>query len=404
MSFDVRPCADLSEYDRAFMSIGHYFGREPDPERAERFARLLPLDRMHAAWEDGEIVGGAGAFPFQMSVPGGLLQCAGTTVVGVAPTHRRRGVLRSMMRAHLDDAHERGEPIAALWASEETIYGRFGYGAAAYAGEVTIPREYVAFVAPRERVGRIRIVGPDEALEKFPPLWEALASRRPGMFIRSREWWEERIVHDPPERRAGAGPKRFALLEIAGEPAAYAVYRHKMDWHEGVSSGQVSVAEAIGADPAVLAEIWRYLLDIDWIATIASWLIPPDHPLFFVLAQTRRMRYRLGDGLWVRLLDVGAALSGRTYPQDGELVFAVRDAFCPWNEGRWRLAGGEASRTDTDADLALDVSALGSAFLGGIRFEQLAQGGHVEELRPGAIERADGMFRHGLHPWCPEIF
>jgi predicted acetyltransferase len=164
------------------------------------------------------------------------------------------------------------------------------------------------------------------------------------------------------------------------------------------------VAEAIGADPAALAEIWRYLLDIDWIATIASWLIPPDHPLFFVLAQTRRMRYRLGDGLWVRLLDVGAALSGRTYPQDGELVFAVRDAFCPWNEGRWRLAGGEASRTDTDADLALDVSALGSAFLGGIRFEQLAQGGHVEELRPGAIERADGMFRHGLHPWCPEIF
>jgi predicted acetyltransferase len=404
MSFDVRPCADLSEYDRAFMSIGHYFGREPDPERAERFARLLPLDRMHAAWEHGEIVGGAGAFPFQMSVPGGLLQCAGTTVVGVAPTHRRRGVLRSMMRAHLDDAHERGEPIAALWASEETIYGRFGYGAAAYAGEVTIPREYVAFVVPRERAGRIRIVGPDEALEKFPPLWEALASRRPGMFIRSREWWEERIVHDPPERRAGAGPKRFALLEIAGQPAAYAVYRHKMDWHEGVTSGQVFVAEAIGDDPAAIAEVWRYLLDIDWIATIASSLIPPDHPLFFVLAQTRRMRYRLGDGLWVRLLDVGAALSGRTYPQEGELVFEVRDGFCPWNEGRWRLAGGKAARTDAAADLALDVSALGSAFLGGIRFAQLAQGGHVDELRPGAVERADGLFRHGLHPWCPEIF
>ena len=155
---------------------------------------------------------------------------------------------------------------------------------------------------------------------------------------------------------------------------------------------------------AALAELWRYLLDIDWVASISSWLLPPDHPLFFVLAQTRRMRYRLGDGLWVRLVDVGAALSGRTYPEDGELVFDVRDSFCPWNEGRWRLAGGAAERTNADADLALDVATLGAAYLGGIRFAQLAQGGRVEELKPGAIERADGIFRHGLHPWCPEIF
>jgi predicted acetyltransferase len=404
MSFDVRPCADLDEFLRATSTVGQYFGHEPSLERAERFARMLPFERMHASWEDGEIVGGAGGFPFEMSVPGALLRCAGTTVVGVAPTHRRRGVLRAMMRAHLDDVHERGEPIAALWASEETIYGRFGYGPAAYAGEVRIPREYVDYVAPRERSGTIRIVERDEALEKFPPLWDALARRRPGVFIRTRDWWELRTLHDPPERRGGAGPKRFALLERHGEPAAYAIYRHRMDWAEGVSSGQVSVVEAVSGDAAALAEIWRYLLDIDWIATIVSSLLPPDHPLFFVLAQTRRMRYRLGDGLWVRLVDVGAALSGRTYPEDGELVLEVRDSFCPWNEGRWRLAGGAAERTDAAADLALDVAALGSAFLGGIRVEQLAQGGGVEELRPNAIERADGLFRHGLHPWCPEIF
>jgi predicted acetyltransferase len=402
--FDVRPCADYAEYDRAFLSIGQYFGNEPDPDRAERFTKLLPLERMHAAREDGEIVGGAGAFPFRMSVPGGLVDCAGTTVVGVAPTHRRRGVLRAMMRAHLDDAHERGEPIAALWASEETIYGRFGYGIAAYAGEVTIPREHVDYVVARDRAGRIRIVEQDEALEEFPPLWEGLARTRPGMFIRPPEWWKLRTFADPPERRGGAGPKRFALLEIDGEPTGYAVYRHKMDWQHGSSTGQLSVVEAIAPDPAALAEVWRYLLDVDWIASIASSLVPPDHPLFFVLAKARRMRYRMGDGLWVRLVDVGAALSARAYPEDGALVFEVRDAFCPWNEGRWRLADGVASRTDSPADLALDVSTLGSAFLGGIRFAQLAQAGGVSELRPGAIERADGIFRHGLHPWCPEIF
>jgi predicted acetyltransferase len=404
MSFEVRPCADLAEYADATDAIGQYFGNEPDPEKTERFSRVLPIDRMHAAWENGRIVGGAGAFPFTMSVPGGMLRCGGTTVVGVAPTHRRRGVLRAMMRAHLDDVHERGEPIAALWASEETIYGRFGYGPAAYAGEVNIPKEYVDFIAPREPSGTMRIVERDDALETFPPLWEGLARERPGMFMRSRDWWELRALRDPPERRGGAGPKRFVLLEIDDAPAGYAIYRHKMDWDEGVSSGKVLVIEAIAAEASALAELWRYLLDIDWVASISSWLLPPDHPLFFVLAQTRRMRYRLGDGLWVRPVDVGAALSGRTYPEDGEVVFDVRDSFCPWNEGRWKLAGGTAERTNADAHLALDVSTLGAAYLGGIRFSQLAQGGGVEELKPGAIERADGIFRHGLHPWCPEIF
>jgi predicted acetyltransferase len=309
-----------------------------------------------------------------------------------------------MMRAHLDDVHDRGEPIAALWASEETIYGRFGYGRAAFAGEVAVPKEYVQFVVPREPSGAMRIVERDEALEKFPPLWDALARVRPGMFIRSRDWWDLRTLQDPAERRNGGGPKRFALLEREGAPTAYAIYRHQMDWEDGVTKGKVSVVEAIGADPEALAELWRYLLDIDWVATIETFLLPPDHPLFFVLAQPRRMRYRLGDGLWVRLVDVGAALSGRAYPEDGEIVLDVRDAFCPWNEGRWRLAGGQAERTDADADLALEVDALGSAFLGGIRFAQLEQGGQIEELKPGSIERADGIFRHGLHPWCPEIF
>ena len=405
MSFEVRASGDLAEYEKALMSIGQYFGMETDEERAQRFAKLIPLDWMQAAWEDGSIVGGAGAFPFDLSVPGGgALPCAGTTVVGVAPTHRRRGVLRAMMRAHLDDVHARGHPLAALWASEETIYARYGYGRAAYAGEVSIPKEYVEYVGSRDRRGTVRIVESEEAFDIFPPLWDALARVRPGVFTRSRHWWENRVFSDPPERRRGAGPKRFVLTEVDGDPAAYAIYRHKMDWDAGVSKGAVVVVEAIGADPAALVEIWGFLRDLDWVATIDSYLLPPDHPLFFALAQVRRMRYRMGDGIWVRLVDVGAALGGRSYSSDGELVFEVRDAFCPWNEGRWRLASGVAERTDAEPDLALDVGALGSAYLGGFAFTQLAQGGLVQERSPGALARADALFRHPLHPWCPEIF
>jgi predicted acetyltransferase len=404
VGIDVRPTQNLEEFGEAVQAISQYFGSEPDPEGFERFSRVLPLDRMLAARENGRIIGGAGGFPFEMSVPGGRVRCAGTTVVGVYPTHRRRGVLRTMMRAHLDDAHERGEPIAALWASEETIYGRFGYGRAAFAGDISIPRERVAFAHPHAPNGVVRLVEGDEAQERFPPLWDALAQVRPGVHSRTPDWWELRIVRDDPNRRGGGGPKRFLLVERDGDGVAYAIYRHHMSWEDGSTSGRIQVIEAIGNDAEANADVWRYLLDIDWVATIASSLIPPDHPLFFLLAETRRMRYRAGDSLWVRLLDVGAALSARRYAAEQELVFEVTDSFCDWNAGRWRLAGGTAERTDADPDLRLDARELGATYLGGIGFRQLAQAGLVEEKTPGAIDRADAAFRHGLHPWGPEIF
>jgi len=400
--FDVRPTENLEDFQRAFLAIGQYFGAEPTPERGEKFSQSLPFERMHAAREDGAIVGGAGVFPFEMSIPGGIVRCAGVTVVGVYPTHRRRGVLRAMMRAQLDDVHERGEPIAALWASEETIYGRFGYGLAAWCGEVKLAREWGAFAQPLERRGRVRLVEPDAAAELFPPVWEALMGGRPGVFRRSPDWWQLRTLRRPDEQ--AANPKRFAALELGGSVQAFAVYRQHPAWDEGSTAARLEVLEAVGASPQATAEIWRYLLDIDWYATLEAQLLPPDHPLFTLLATPRRLRFRLGDSLWVRLVDVGAALSGRSYAAAAPLVFDVRDAFCPWNEGRWRLEGGEASRTNDAADLALDVADLGSVYLGGFTFRDLQRAGRVEELTDGAVYGADATFRTEGLPWCPEIF
>jgi predicted acetyltransferase len=405
LSVEVRPCADRSELERAFMIIGQYFGMESGfGESAVRFERVLPTERMLAAWDGGEIVGGTAALPFRLSVPGGSVACAGTSVVGVSPTHRRRGVLRAMMQAHLSGARERGDAVAALWASDEGIYGRFGYGRAAFAGEIALPREYGDFGASVEPSGRARLIEPDEAAELLPPIWDELARQRPGMILRSREWWEDRPLADPSGHRYGAGPKRIVVLEDGGTPGGYAIYRHRFESDGGTTAAELVVVEAVGAKPAAVAAVWRYLLDVDWVATITASLLPPDHPLFFLLAQPRRMRYRMGDGLWLRLLDVGDALAARTYPQEGELVLELRDALCPWNEGRWLVGGGGAERTTALADLSLDVGALGAAYLGGVRFASLAQNGSVAELRKGAVERADGIFRHGPHPWCPEIF
>src|SRR5204863_3814261 len=161
---------------------------EPPDDTVDGWLGWVGAERMHAAFEDGEIVGGAGAFTFDFSVPGGSLPCAGVTVVGVLPTHRRRGVLRSMMRAQLDDVHERGEPVAFLWASEDQIYTRFGYGRASLQGEVEVLRTHAGFGEPLERRGRLRLLERDEAAVALPPIHERVAARTPGMFRRSADW------------------------------------------------------------------------------------------------------------------------------------------------------------------------------------------------------------------------
>jgi predicted acetyltransferase len=404
MSFRVKPCANLDEFTQAVFAIGQYFGLDPTEERMERFSKNLPIERMHAAREDGRIVGGAGVFPFELTVPGALVPTAGVTVVGTYPTHRRRGVLRAMMRAQLDDVHERGEPLALLWASEETIYGRYGYGMASFVGEISIPREQAAFVCPLEREGVLRFVEPDEALVLFPRVWDRVRKTIPGMLGRSRNWWKLRVLFEPPGGGGEGGPKRLVVLERGGRPDGYAIYRHKPKWSDGVFDSELAVIEAVALDGRPTAELWRYLLDIDWSSRITASLLPVDHQLFQLLASPRRMRFRVGDGLWVRLVDVGAALSARSYSADGAVVFDVVDDFCRWNRGRWRLSDGKAKRSTASAHLRCDVDALGSVYLGAITFQQLVRGGRVEELRRGAAARADAMFAFGRAPWCPEIF
>jgi predicted acetyltransferase len=399
---EVRPSSNSDEFARAIYGIGQYFGGPLTEERIERFRQLMPYERMHAAFDGGEIVGGAGVFPFQLSVPGGTLPCAGVTVVGVAPTHRRRGVLRAMMDEQLRDIHEREEPLALLWASEEPIYGRFGYGIAAWCGEIKLERAWSAYAQPFERRGQTRFVNAEEAATLFPPVWESLMRQRPGVFERTPKWWELRRLRMPEEEQAN--PKRFVALELDGTVEAYAIYRFFASFEEGSPNSRLEVSEVIGATPQATAEMWRFVLDIDLYGMLECALLPVDHALFALLAHPRRARFRMGDSLWVRLVDVGAALSGRQYASDAGIVFGVRDAVCPWNEARWKLVGGTATRTDDAADLELDVSALGAAYLGAVSFAQLRDGFRLEELAAGAVERADAIFAWRPSPWCPEIF
>src|SRR5436305_358811 len=307
-----------------------------------------------------------------------------------------------MMDAQLRDMHERAEPIAALWASEETIYGRYGYGIASWAGDIVLPREWAAFAEPFERRGRTRFVEPEEAATLFPRVWEELMRQRPGAFRRTEPWWRLRSTRIPDEEKNN--PSRFVVLEEDGVVQAYAIFKSEMKFGRSVPDSTLNVREAIGVTAQATAEIWRFLLDIDWQSTIKASLLPPDHPLFLLLANPRRTDYRHADALWVRLVDVGAALSGRAYAGDGSVVFDVRDAVCPWNAGRWKVEGGAASRTEEAADISCDVSVLGAAYLGAVSFAQLREAMKLEEKSAGAVERADALFAWRPLPWCPEIF
>ena len=405
MAFKVRPCRDLEEFGQAVFAIGQYFGLEPTEERMERFAKNLPIERMHACREDGVTVGGAGAFPFELTVPGAVVPTAGITVVGTFPTHRRRGVLRSMMRAQLDDVHARGEPLALLWASEDTIYGRFGYGMASQCTRGLDPEATLGFCAAVRARGDREARGLRRSAQALPPR----LGRRPAKDAGHARPYSQLVgiphpLRGPGGGGEGAGPKRLVVLEREGRPEGYAIYRHKPKWTDGISDSELQVVEAVALDGRPTAEIWRYLLDIDWSARTTASLLPVDHPLWWLLATPRNMRPRVGDGLWVRLVDVGAALSARAYASDGAVVFDVIDDFCPWNAGLWRVSGGRAKRTTAAPQLRLDVNALGS---------RVPRGLHVlraRARRPGRgaasrRRRASGRAVRGRRaPWCPEIF
>ena len=194
------------------------------------------------------------------------------------------------------------------------------------------------------------------------------------------------------------------MLEVDGRPRGYAIYRVKGDWDERGPRNEVTVVEVTGLDPAAERALWEWLATIDLVARIKGWRMPVPHPLFLQLEDLSRLGLVVGDGIWLRLIDLPAALEGRSYEGSGVTTLEVTDEFVPANAGRWRVevTGGTAivSPTGDAPDLALDTTALASAYLGGFTFAELFRAGRVGECREGAIADADGLFRTNALAWC----
>jgi predicted acetyltransferase len=402
MNIEIRnPSAD--ELRAAMGAAQVAFAEAPNDDDYARHSKMLPLDRFYAAYDNGTPVGTAADFPFLLTVPGGELAAGGVTWVGVMPSHRRKGILTQLMRRELDDIHERGEPLAVLWASEAAIYGRFGYGIAAPTVQMDADKSRFAFRDDPGPQGRVHMVELGDAVDPCMRIYDEVRTRIPGFTARNREWWETYRLADPEQWRQGNSPKYVGVVELEGEPQAYAIYRIKQDWQQGVSHSRVRLVETLATSTTAERELWRFVFGIDLIARVDG-RHDPGSPLFLMVVDPRSLNLRVSEGLWLRLVDVEGALAGRSYAGDDEVVVEVRDEFCPWNLGRWRIGGDGVVRTDDDAELELDVADLASAYLGAFSFSSLAAAERVRELSDGGLARADALFRTDRPPYCPEDF
>ena len=413
--YPIRPIEE-DEFDSFVEVDEHAFHGSPLSESDRRIVLdLFEFDRTLAAFDGPTPVGVTMCFSFQLSVPGqAVLPAAGVTFVAVLPTHRRRGVLSSMMRRQLADVRDRGEPLAVLWASESVIYSRYGYGPASWGLGFTLRRGEgkLAGSSPQDSGLRLRLADPQAALPELAKVYDAVLPSRPGFFGRNDARWR-RVIYDPAEQRKGAGPLRCLLAEDGNGPRGYALYSGVDHWAEFLPENVLTVRELMAVDPAASATLWADLLSRDLTSEFRVLRRPVDDPLLYQLADPRRTRPSLNDGLWVRIIDVPAALAGRRYSGPVDVVIEVRDEILPSNAGRWRLTttGGDASGlaatcvpATSAADLALDVTEHGAAYLGGTKLGALAGAGLVAELRPGAARQLSAAMSWDPAPWCPLVF
>lgn len=393
------------ELEAFLRATGRAFHGRWHDEDLEIERPLNEPDRSFVAIDDGEFVGTAAACTTELTVPGGRLPAPGITAVGVLPSHRRRGINTRLMGRLLDQAAERDEPIAYLWASESAIYGRFGYGAASWCMDLEATAGRSTFVPDVRVEGRVRAVPRDRALRPMRRVYDAVADERPGFVPVDDRWWGALWVE---RKRDEDEPRFYAVHEDDdGEADGYAVYTVKQDWAHSVPTSELHVRDLLAIDPTASAALWRFLFDVDLVETVKAWDRPIDDDVRWMVADPRRLQLRIADGLWVRIVDVAGALAGRRYAVDGRLVIEVDDGFRPATSGRYELVadGGEArcARTDAAPDLTCSIGALGAAYLGGATPSQL-RASHQVAGSADALRLADAMFGWAPSPWFGFIY
>jgi predicted acetyltransferase len=403
MDIAIRPMT-LQDSDEFTTVMSVAFGETFTAEQVADHDRWFEYERSIGAFDGDRLVGTGGAYSMDLTLPGlTTIPIGGLTAIAVLPTHRRRGILRSMIAYHFADCEARGELVSGLGASESVIYSRFGYGLATSFAEYEIDPRRAQFLRPPAGRGHLRLLQPDETAKIVPALYDRYRRGQPGELSRPQAWWDA-YARDPEWSRDGASRHFDVVYESEpGRVDGWLGYRVENRWPSGLAANIVKVHMLVGLTPEAEAALWRYLFDLDLAGTIRLADRPVDEPVRWRLADPRRLRAtEVGDQLWLRLLDLRGALEARRYAVEGELVLEVTDALRPRNQGRFRLRGGPdgaaCEPTRADPDLGLDITDLGAAYLGGAKLAALARAERVAELTPGAVLRADRMFASSPPP------
>ncbi|HEY0534894.1 MAG TPA: GNAT family N-acetyltransferase [Actinoplanes sp.] len=382
------------------------FHETPTESRRAAEQAMTETDRSLVAEHDGHVVGHATTLTRDLTVPGAIVPAAHVTGVGVAPTHRRRGILTQLMREQLEGLAAGREPIAALWASESAIYPRFGYGPASARLSLEITNREVRLTAPAATLpsGRLSLIKPSAAAEELTAVYERVRADRVGFSSRGEKWWKHLLIDHHDERGEQTGPRGVLYSDESG-PAGYALWRAEGKWTEWGPDGVVAVRELVAARPEAYEAIWRFLLGIDLTRTVKHGNAAVDEPVQYLVDDPRRLGRRYLDGLWIRILDLPAALEARQYATALDTVVEVTDPLLPANQGRWRLSGGPdkvtCTRTDDAPDFACSITELGAAYLGGTSLAALAAAGRVHRLSGNLPSVAFGWHRQ---PHAIEVF
>jgi len=385
-----------------------FLDTQPAAPEAEFRRSRVDFDRTWAAFDADAMVGTLRTFATQLTTPGcRAIDVDAVTNVSVTPTHRRQGHMRRMVENALRKAAERGEVASILIAAEFPIYGRFGYGLAT---------EHVTYALDAQRArfnlahdgGTVELATPQVARREAEAVFERWRTQTPGAIRRSEYRWDVDFgLIEAPNRKQWKG---FCGLyrDDGGEVQGYMQYHPESNWDQRLPKNTIVIDEMVATTPAAYTALWRFCAELDLVATVSAEDRPVDEPLYWQLVDGRALRQQWrADFLWLRLLDVAAALANRTYTCDGAAVVEVSDPL-GFANGRFALEGGPGGatcrRTTETADLTVSVAALSAAYLGGPSLTLLQQSGQIDEQRPGAVAKFDAMLATRPAPFCNTWF
>ena len=407
---EFRPLRE-QEFSEAVELDSLAFAEKHTLDDVEALKKTFDFGRSYCAFESGRLVGISSALYLELTLPGErLLPVSGVTWVAVLPTHRRKGILTRLMRFQLEDAARRGEAGVVLIASEGSIYERFGLGPATSFLSLSVEKSHAGFRHDVDRgTGRLDLLTTAQAAQELPPLFDRVRRHQPGEVSRSGVAWQEHL-RDAEQTRSGP-MIHVCHRDDEGMLDGYVSYRVKEEWRGWLAANLVQVVELIASDQRAYARLWDYLLNLDLSRGVIYETGRMDEPLRWLLADPRAMQVQaMSDYLWLRLLDVPRALAARAYGARGDLVVEVQESFPLIKRSRLLLSVGEDSTkahctpTNRPAHMRLNVSALGTAYLGGASFAALAAAGRVLPMQSGAVELADNMFATGGAPYCSTMF